>query len=109
MPERQAILTAIAGKGIERGLDPSVHEDFVMLRYPEDGISEREDNLHKQSIRSLVSRLSPDYMTHISSLEGGFSVEVRRKNESPVIDLDTTTRLREIAAELVVMADRVNA
>lgn len=107
MPERQAILTAIAGKAIERGLDPSIHEDFVTLRYP-DGITEREDNLHKQSIRSLVSRLSPDHQTHISSMEGGFSVEVRRKSESPVIDLDTT-RLREIAAELVVMADRVNA
>lgn len=79
MPTKEALLTAVAGKGVERGLTPENLGDYVVLRYPGPQ-DERQDNLHKQSIRSLIGRIAPDWKIHISSIEGeGFSVEVRPK------------------------------
>ena len=80
MPTKEALLTAVAGKGVERGLTPENMGDYVVLRYPAPQ-DERQDNLHKQSIRSLIGRIAPDWKIHISSIEGGqgFGVEVRPK------------------------------
>jgi hypothetical protein len=77
---RDLILQAVAGKGVERGLIPERQEDGTMLlRYPEPQ-SDVQDNLHKQSIRSLVKRIAPDWRIHISTNgEDGFNVEVRPK------------------------------
>ena len=88
MPTKEALLTAIAGKGVERGLTPERTEDFVVLRY-ESETTERQDNLHKQSIRSLVQRIAPDWKIHIASMgETGFSVEVRPAPNNRVRDHD---------------------
>lgn len=77
MPDRNKLLLAVAGKGVERGIDPDIQEDIVILRYTEP-TDERVDNLHKQAIRSLIERIAPDWKIHISSLgESGFAVEVR--------------------------------
>lgn len=80
MTTLRSLLLAIAGKGAERGMEPEIREDIntVVFRYgrPTD---EREDNLHKQSIRSTVTRVGGDeWKIHITSLgETGFSAEVR--------------------------------
>jgi hypothetical protein len=101
VPARKALLTAVAGKGVERGLDPEWMEDgTVFLRYttPQD---ERQDNLHKQSIRSLVQRIAPDWKIHIQSGEGGFSVEVRPAVlVDKEIDLDNAKQMEELAEQL---------
>jgi len=89
VPTRQGLLTAVAGKGVERGLEPEWQEDgTILLRYdqPQD---ERQDNLHKQSIRSLVQRIGPDWKIHIFSHDNGFGVEVRPKPGAQTIDMPT--------------------
>lgn len=114
VPTKMGLLTAVAGKGVERGLTPELGEDFVVLKY-EGPTSEREDNLHKQSVRSLVQRIAPDWLVHIASMgESGFSVEVRPKpgskadaiapQETKEIDL---TSLESISAELEDIAKRL--
>lgn len=113
VPTKAGLLTAIAGKGVERGLAPEQSEDFVILRY-EGPTSEREDNLHKQSIRSLVQRIAPDWLVHIASMgESGFSVEVRPKPgqadkpepQEVVQEVDLT--LDSISAELEELARKL--
>lgn len=130
MPTREALLTAVAGKGVERGLTPENMGDYVVLRYPAPQ-DERQDNLHKQSIRSLIGRIAPDWKIHISSIEGeGFSVEVRPKPglvpvppapavevheavepgptvEGREIDLTNAERLEKLAKELGEIAKRI--
>lgn len=78
MPTRDELLIAVAGKGVERGLTPEMMDGYVLLHYDEN-TTEREDNLHKQSIRSLIKRVAPDWKIHIASVDAGFSVEVRPK------------------------------
>jgi hypothetical protein len=115
VPTRDGLLTAVAGKGVERGLTPEMLGDYVALHY-EGPVTEREDNLHKQSIRSLVGRIAPDWKIHIASMgESGFTVEVRPKpdrvekipaaapgpvTEGQVIDLDNPQRIKQIADQL---------
>ena len=116
---RDLILQAVAGKGVERGLVPELQGDGTLfLRYPEPQ-DERQDNLHKQSVRSLVGRIAPDWKIHIDGrgLEGGFLVEVRPKpSKEPVeaiasvspgpviegreVDLDDPTQLKELVLQL---------
>ena len=78
MPTMEQILLAVAGKGVERGLEPEREGEVCILRYAKP-TDEREDNLHKQSIRSLVGRIAPDWIIHITSREDGFGIEVRPK------------------------------
>ena len=78
MPTMEQILLAVAGKGVERGLEPEREGEVCILRYAKP-TDEREDNLHKQSIRSLVMRIAPDWKIHIPSREDGFGIEVRPK------------------------------
>ena len=66
MPTMEQILLAVAGKGVERGLEPEREGEVCILRYAKP-TDEREDNLHKQSIRSLVMRIAPDWKIHITS------------------------------------------
>jgi hypothetical protein len=116
---RDLILQAVAGKGVERGLVPEVQEDgTLLLRFPESQ-DERQDNLHKQSIRSLVGRIAPDWKIHIDGqgLDTGFVVEVRPKpGKKPVeyiapvppgpvmeeqeIDLTNEEKVKELAKQL---------
>jgi hypothetical protein len=130
MPDRRdLILQAVAGKGAERGLVPERQEDGTMLlRYP-DPQDERQDNLHKQSIRALVGRMAPDWRIHITSNgEDGFLVEVRPKpgsiqmpaapeSHGPVepgptmtdreIDLTDLDRIERLAQEMIEAVKRV--
>lgn len=128
MPTRAAILTAVAGKAVERGLDPSIEGDFAILRYPRE-MTEREDNLHKQSIRSLVKRIAPDWKIHILTMDqDGFSVEVRPapKAQEAVpeiheavepgpavagkeIDLNDVERMKQLITEMMGIAEKLGA
>jgi hypothetical protein len=115
--KEERLLIAIAGKGVERGLDPEQDGNILILRYP-DGVTEREDNLHKQSIRSLLQRMAPDWKIHINSVKEedmlvGMSVEVRPKPgkaEAPAPEVvtehteDTGERLSRMARELEELA-----
>jgi hypothetical protein len=116
--KEEKLLIAIAGKGVERGLDPEQDGNILILRYP-DGVTEREDNLHKQSIRSLLQRMAPDWKIHINSVKEedmlvGMSVEVRPKPgkaEVPVpqtpaaeYPADPAERLARMARELEELA-----
>lgn len=116
MPTQEEILLAVAGKGVERRLTPERDGDMVVLRYtrPTD---ERTDNLHKQSIRSLVQRIAPDWKIHILSMgESGFSVEVRPApktktepplTEAPMIDLSDQEKLKQLSDELAELVERM--
>ena len=116
--KEERLLIAVAGKGVERGLDPEQDGNILILRYP-DGTSDREDNLHKQSIRSLVQRMAPDWKIHINSVREedmlvGMSVEVRPKpgkTEAPAPEptdtehpADPRERLSRMAKELEELA-----
>jgi hypothetical protein len=115
--KEEKLLIAIAGKGVERGLDPEQDGNILILRYL-DGVTEREDNLHKQSIRSLLQRMAPDWKIHINSVKEedmlvGMSVEVRPKpgkTETPAPEVvtehteDTGERLARMAKELEELA-----
>ena len=112
---RDLILQAVAGKGVERGIVPEFQPDgTLLLRYPEPQ-DERRDNLHKQSIRSLVGRIAPDWKIHIDGqgFDVGFMVEVRPKPGFPIaqvppgpvmegqeIDLEDPDQLKELVTQL---------
>jgi hypothetical protein len=115
VPTQEALLTAVAGKGIERGLEPTIQDGLVILNYP-GPLTEREDNLHKQSIRSLIQRIAPDWKIHILSMgESGFSVEVRQGpghnpvDQPKVVDLNDKEAIAQLASELEEMARKVRA
>jgi hypothetical protein len=115
--QEEKLLIAVAGKGVERGLDPEQDGNILILRYP-GGATDREDNLHKQSIRSLVQRMAPDWKIHIASVKEdeatvGMSVEVRPKpgnrTEGPQPEkaeypADAGERLARMAEELEELA-----
>jgi hypothetical protein len=126
---KELLLKAVEGKAASRLLlSERTPNDEVIIRYAE-AQDERQDNLHKQSIRSEVKRLGgEDWKIHILSLgEAGFSVEVRpapsravpepmQLPQTPVehhaqvepgpvvngevIDLDDKEQLKEIAIQL---------
>ena len=121
MPTREAILMAVAGKGVERGLDSLIEGEVCVLRYgkPTD---EREDNLHKQSIRSLVARIAPDWRIRINSMDEGFSVEVTPKPSTAakppaegagpiprVEDTSDAEKIREMSDQLQKIARELQA
>lgn len=73
--KRDALYTAVAGKAIERGLDATVMDGHVLIDYGEK-LDDGTDHLHKQVIRNLVNRLTPDATCHLNSTEMGFKVTV---------------------------------
>lgn len=84
---KEMILKAVEGKAAERRLASERKGDLVVISYTE-AQTEREDDLHKQSIRSLVKRLAPDWKIHLNTIgelsnAEGFTVEVR---PSPAIE-----------------------
>lgn len=85
---KETILKAVEGKAAERGLQSERRGDLVVVSYDEPQ-TERQDDLHKQSIRSLVKRLAPDWKIHLNTVgelanARGFTVEVRL---SPIADV----------------------
>ena len=119
MPSREAILAAVAGKGVERGLEYELTGEYCILRYTKPA-DEREDNLHKQSIRSLIGRIAPDWKIHIASMEDGFSVEVREKPSAipkpapngegtipRMVDLTDAEKLKKMSDQLQEIANEL--
>lgn len=129
MPSRGEIYKKVIGQALVRGLDAEEVSGIVAIRYPTPQ-DPRLDNLHKQSMRSLVKKVAPDWKIHIASLgEGGFTVEVRPApglelppaqpveaheavEPGPVvagkeIDLGNQVQVAKIAAELRELADRL--
>lgn len=117
MATKQSLLLAIAGKGAERGTRPEIDEErgLVTLWY-EVPTTEREDNLHKQSVRALVQRMGgEDWKVHINSMgESGFTTEVRpapgvRVAEPVSLDItdEGVTSIEGLADELERLAKKL--
>jgi hypothetical protein len=124
---KELLLKAVEGKAASRLLESErTPMGEVVVRYPMEQ-DDRKDNLHKQSIRSEVKRLSEvaggKWMPHIESLgESGFLVRIEEVQpeadaaQTPpapatmngqVIDLDVEhliDKLREAADELAKVA-----
>ena len=106
---KDQILKAVEGKAAERGLLSERQGDLVFITYPEIQ-DDREDNLHKQSIRALIKRIAPDWMIHLNSTDHGFTVEVRPRPttspDGPVTDKapsgeDRIARLEKMLEQLL--------
>lgn len=123
MPNRNEIYRMVIAQAVLRELDAEEVNGLVAIRYPSPQ-DERQDNLHKQSIRALVKKKAPDWKIHIASMgESGFTVEVRpapganqvpSAEPGPVtagqeIDLDDASRIRELAQQLGGIAKELEA
>lgn len=103
--KQDALYTAIAGKAIERGLDASIENGHVLVRYGP-GEDKASDHLHKQVVRNLVSRLTPDAVSHLFSLEAdpsgqptGFKVTVDFPQPQPKPELLAPDWVTGLSAE----------
>lgn len=99
--KQDALYTAIAGKAIERGLEASIQNGHVQIKY---GPSEDKasDHLHKQVIRNLVARLVPKADCHLYSNDAGFKVTVdfpQPEPETPIEALESPDWVAGLTAE----------
>lgn len=111
------LLWAVAGKLAERGVRPEIdHERNLVTGWYDAPTDDKEDNLHKQSIRSLVKREGgDDVKVHINSMgESGFTTEIRpaagvRVESTPSINLTNggIAGLDGLADELEAIARRL--
>lgn len=119
MTDKKQLLMRVAGKLMERGVRSEIDYDrSIVTAWYDEPTSEKEDNLHKQSVRGVVDRYGEgSFKIHISSMgESGFTSEIREapgvrvEETRPSVEIDNSdlgTFHDEVAATLEQLAKRL--